>query len=112
MDRETFERRRKLGYTDDPACITEPVPRKWQISLGWQVTLLVAGVCVGVWGVLFAEVERRLWFLALGAVCLLVLIVVPLVLLYRNFKAPAEKVLIEVAVDVMKSKLSEHRKRR
>lgn len=54
MDRETFERRRKLGYTDDPTDISEPGPRRWGLSLGWQVVLLLSGVCVGIWDVLSA----------------------------------------------------------
>ncbi len=112
MDRETFERRRKLGYTDDPACISEPGPRKWRLSLGWQVGLLLAGVCVGIWGLLSGPDQYWLWFLMLGAGCLLALIVLPAFLLYRAAREPAQKLIVEMAVDVTMAKMSGLCKRR
>jgi len=100
-----------LGYEDDPATVTSTQTRWPKLGLGGQVFLLVLGVCVGVWGVFAAEVQYQLWFFALGAGCLLVLIGIPLVLLYRNFKEPTEKVLIEIAVDVAKAKWKDKRRR-
>ena len=63
------------------------------------------------WGVFTAEVQYRLWFFALGAGCLLALIVIPLIFLYRNFKQPTQELLVEIALDVAKAKLKEKRRR-
>lgn len=110
MDRETFNKRRKLGYRDDPALVQRVTPTR--IGPGLQLLLLMVVASLGFWGFAALVGELRFWSLAAGVIAVLALVVLPLVWFYRSAKAPVQKLAVEIAADLLKEKLNKNRKRR
>lgn len=108
MDSETFEKRRKLGYRDDPALVKPAAPRRF--GPGIQLLFLVVAACFGFWGFAVLNGELRFWFLAAGLIAVLALVGLPLVWFYRSAKAPVQKLAVEIAADVLEEKLNKQRR--
>lgn len=120
MDRETFETRRKLGYTDDPATIVDPAVVPWSGRTFSRI--LAACLVLSVISAVLVSGAPRKWAIAAAVGSVLCFMMVFIYRLcqyvrwfYKAHREPTDRFLTEMAIGIAvgyaEKKLRERRRR-
>lgn len=112
MDRETYEKRRKLGYLDDPSLIVNSAPDASELSPARAMLLLFAGAAVGLICANTTTGRFQVLWALLAIVCVVGLVVLPVYIVYQGSKEVAHKLGWAVIEDQLNKRIPPRPKRR